>query len=425
MWSDKRAKELKERAAKVIPNGMYGHESTRLLPEQFPQFFHRAEGARLWDADGNSYIDYVCAYGPNLFGHGYRPIEEAARRQQELGDTMTGPSEIMVDLAEAFVAQVQHADWAMFCKNGTDATTMAMTLARAHRGRKIILYATGTYHGAAPWCTPRLAGVIPEDRAAIVYYNYNDPQSLEDAFRRYEGQIAGVFATPIRHEVFIDNYEPSREYALTARRLCDENDALLIVDDVRAGFRLSRGCSWEPIGVLPDLASFGKCIANGYPISALLGSGKALAAATEIFVTGSFWFSATPMAAAIETLKQIQTTDYLERTRESGDRLRAGLHAQATAHGFSLRQTGPSVMPQILFDDDPDFRVGYAWTVECLKRGTYIHPYHNQFMSYAHDNAVIDETLAATDLAFEALKGRMGSLQPHPLLLQLLGTKTG
>lgn len=234
-----------------------------------------------------------------------------------------------------------------------------------------------------------------------------------------------MFATPIRHEVFIDNYEPSLEYAQTARRLCDENDALLIVDDVRAGFRLSRGCSWEPLGVLPDLASFGKCIANGYPISALLGSDRALAATKEIFVTGSFWFSATPMAAAIETLKQIQTTDYLERTRESGDRFRAVLHAQAAAHGFSLRQTGPSVMPQILFDDDPDFRVGYAWTVECLKRGTYIHPYHNQFMSYAHDNAVIDETLAATDLAFEALKRRIGSLQPHPVLMQLLGTKPG
>ncbi len=423
MWSDKRARELKERAEKVIPNGMYGHESTRLLPEEFPQFFHRAEGARLWDADGNGYIDYVCAYGPNLFGHGYAPIEEAARRQQALGDTMTGPSEIMVDLAEAFVAQVQHADWAMFCKNGTDATTMAMTLSRAHRGRKIILYATGTYHGAAPWCTPRPAGIIPEDRAAIVYYDYNDPQSLEDAFRQYDGQIAGVFATPIRHEVFVDNYEPSLEYAQTARRLCDENDALLIVDDVRAGFRLARGCSWEPLGVLPDLACFGKCIANGFPISAVLGSDKARNAAKEIFVTGSFWFSATPMAAAIETLKQIRTTDYLERTRASGDRLRAGLEAQAAAHGFSLRQTGPSVMPQMLFDDDPDFRVGYAWTVECLKRGSYIHPYHNQFISYAHDDAVIDETLAATDLAFEALKGRMGSLEPHPVLMQLLSAK--
>ncbi len=104
MWSNTKGRELKERALRVIPNGMYGHESTRLLPEEFPQFFSRAEGAKIWDADGNSYVDFVCAYGPNLFGHGYAPIEEAARRQQMLGDTMTGPSEIMVDLAEAFVS---------------------------------------------------------------------------------------------------------------------------------------------------------------------------------------------------------------------------------------------------------------------------------------------------------------------------------
>lgn len=420
MWTNRRGRELKERAFKVIPNGMYGHESTRLLPDEFPQFFRRADGARIWDADDNAYIDYVCAYGPNLFGHGYAPIEEAARRQQELGDTMTGPSEIMVDLAEAFVAQVKHADWAMFCKNGTDATTTAMTVARAYRNRPIILYAKGTYHGAAPWCTPRPAGIIPEDRAAIVYYEYNDAQILADAFRKHEGQVAGVFATPIRHEVFIDNYEPSLEYVEAARRLCDENDALLIVDDVRAGFRLARGCSWEPLGVLPDLACFGKCIANGYPISALLGSDKARAAAGEIFVTGSFWFSATPMAAAIETLHQIRATDYLERTKAAGAALRQGLDAQAAAHGFTLRQTGPAEMPQILFADDPDFRIGYTWSVECLKRGVYLHPYHNQFMSLAHDDAVIAETLAATDLAFEALKARRGTAEANPNLMKLL-----
>ncbi len=308
----------------------------------------------------------------------------------------------------------------MFCKNGTDATTMAMTVARAHRNRKIILYAKGTYHGAAPWCTPRPAGIIPEDRAAIVYYEYNDPESLADAFKQYDGQVAGVFATPIRHEVFIDNFEPDLEYVQTTRRLCDENDALLIVDDVRAGFRLARGCSWEPLGVLPDLACFGKAIANGYPISALLGSDKARAAAQEIFVTGSFWFSATPMAAAIETLHQIRTTDYLEKTKEAGAVLRAGLEQQAAAHGFQLRQTGPAEMPQILFAEDPDFRIGYAWSVECLKRGVYLHPYHNQFMSLAHDEGIIAETLAATDLAFEALKGAVGSAEPNPNLMKLL-----
>ena len=411
-----RQAELRDRAARVIPGGMYGHEWTILLPPEYPQFFRRARGARLWDADDKEYIDYLCAYGPNLFGYGFEPVEAAAAKQRALCDTTTGPSEIMVELAEAFVAMVGHADWAMFCKNGGDATSMALMLARTHRGRRTILCAKGAYHGAAPWSTPRPAGVIPADRAHIVYYDYNDAQSLEDAFRTHRGDVAGVFATPFRHEVFEDQAPARLDYAQAARRLCDEADALLIVDDVRAGFRITRDCSWAPLGVQPDLSCWGKCFANGYPISALLGSDKARLAATQIYVTGSFWFSAVPMAAALETLKQIRETDYLERIVETGSALRRGLAEQSAAHGFALRQSGPVQMPLFLFEDDADFRVGYGWAAECITRGIYFHPYHNMFLSAAHTLDDIHQTLAATDDAFAALKRRLGTLQPHPLL---------
>jgi glutamate-1-semialdehyde 2,1-aminomutase len=418
-WTNTIDRALRERARQVIPGGMYGHESTRLLPPEFPQFFSRGKGARLWDSDGNPYVDYICGYGPNLFGYGFEPVEAAAEAQQRLGDTLNGPAEVMITLAEAFVNQVSHATWAMFCKNGSDATTMAMVVARAHKNRKVILCARGAYHGASPWNTPRPAGILPEDRAHIAYFEYNDADSLEAAFKTHAGQVAGVFATPFRHEVFYDQFEPDVEYAHLARRLCDENDALLIVDDVRAGFRLARDCSWEPLGVRPDLGTWGKCIANGYPISALLGSEKARGAAKEVFVTGSFWFQATPMAAAVETLRHIRETDYLERIQNYGRRLREGLAQQAAIHGFGLRQTGPVVMPQILFEDDKDFRIGYGWTVECLKRGVYFHPYHNGFISAAHGEAELRETLEATERAFGALKVAKPSLEPNAALSSL------
>ncbi len=413
--------ELRERARQVIPNGMYGHESVRLLPAEFPQFFKSAKGARIRDVDDNEYIDYICAYGPNLFGYGHEAIERAASAQRELGDTMNGPGAPMVEFAEAMVAQITHADWAMFCKNGSDATSMALVVARAYRGKRKILVAKGTYHGAAPWCTPYPGGILPEDRAHIVYFDHNDEQSLADAVRANEGDIAGIIATPFRHEVFADQFEPGADYAATARRLCDEADALLIIDEVRAGFRLARDCSWAKFGIEPDLTCWGKCIANGHPISALLGSEKVRKAATEIFVTGSFWFSAVPMAAGVETLRQIRETGYLERTDAMGQKLRDGLYAQADAHGFSIRQTGPVVMPQVLFDEDPTFKVGYGWTSECLKRGVYIHPYHNMFMSDALTEADMDMTLAATDLAFEALKRNFDTLEVHPILATRLG----
>lgn len=418
-WTNKRNRELLERAERVIPGGMYGHESTGLLPPDYPQFYRRAKGAELWDADDNRYVDYMCAFGPNLLGYGFGPVEAAAAAQQQLGDTMTGPSEIMVRLAEDFVDMISHADWAMFCKNGTDATSMAMVLARAHTGRRTLLCARGAYHGAAPWCTPLTRGVLPEDRAHIAYYDYNDPQSLADAFAAHAGDVAGVFATPFRHEVFADQFDPDPEYARTTRRLCDETGALLIVDDVRAGFRIARDCSWTRIGVQPDLSTWGKCFANGYPISALLGSEVAREAARSIFVTGSFWFSATPMAAAIETLRQVRASDYLERITASGERLRRGLAAQAEAYGFALRQTGPVSMPQILFEEDPDFRLGYGWVGACVRRGVLFSPYHNMFLSAAHGAAEIEQTLAATDDAFNALRRGRAALQPHPAVLQL------
>ena len=315
---------------------------------------------------------------------------------------------------------VSHAQWAMFCKNGTDATTMAVTTARAHTGRKTILCAKGAYHGAAPWCTPLTAGILPEDRAHIVYYEYNNPESLAAAFKAHEGDVAGVFATPFRHEVFEDQGDPAIDYALEARRLCDEAGALLIIDDVRAGFRLARDCSWSALGVQPDLSTWGKCFANGFPISALLGAEVARSAASQIFVTGSFWFSAVPMAAALETLRQIRETDYLERMVASGWRLREGLQQLAARHGYGLRQTGPVQMPQIFFEDDPDFRIGYGWTSECLKRGAYMHPYHNMFLSSAHTEADIAHVLQAADDAFTALKSRQSSLTPHPVAMMLL-----
>src|SRR5215472_700463 len=251
-------KQLRERAAAVIPNGMYGHQSVRLLPDVYPQFFSKAEGAYLWDADGNKYLDFMCGYGPNLLGYCHPKIDAVAMAHQKRGDAMTGPAPAMVEFAEKLVAQIGHADWAMFCKNGTDATTMAMMAARAHTRKRKILVAKGAYHGAAPWCTPVHTGTLPEDRAHLVTYVYNDVESLEAAASAAGDDLAGIFASPFKHDAFADQSMPDPVYAKRARELCDAKGALLIVDDVRAGFRMARDSSWSLVGVKPDLSSWGK-----------------------------------------------------------------------------------------------------------------------------------------------------------------------
>ncbi|HVZ69035.1 MAG TPA: aminotransferase class III-fold pyridoxal phosphate-dependent enzyme [Rhizomicrobium sp.] len=416
-------KELRERAAAVIPNGMYGHESVRLLPEEYPQFFAKAEGARLWDVDGNEYLDFMCAYGPNLLGYRNAKIDSAAAAQARLGDAMTGPGAAMVEFAEKLVKTVSHADWAMFCKNGTDATTMAMMAARAYTGKRKILVAKGAYHGAAPWCTPVPSGVLPEDRAHLLTYVYNDVSSLEAAVIAAGNDLAGIIASPFKHDAFVDQQMPEPAYAKRAREICDERGALLIVDDVRAGFRMARDCSWSLVGVKPDLSCWGKAIANGYPISALAGSEKVRTAAGSLYVTGSFWFAAVPMAAGVATLNEIAISDYLEKTGRLANAFRKGLSEISARHGFGLRQTGPAQMPLILFEDDPDYRIGYGWAAEMVKRGVYVHPWHNMFFCSAMTDADIAQALDIADQAFASLRKNKSALQAHSGLLAMLDAR--
>jgi len=353
----------------------------------------------------------MCAYGPNLLGYAHQEVDAAYVAQLKDGDALTGPTALIVELAEAFVGMVTHADWALFCKNGTDATSMAMVTARAHTRRKTLVLAKGAYHGAAPWCVPRPAGTTAEDKANQVFCTYNDIASLEAAVAKAGDDLAAIFAAPFKHDAFIDQAEPDPAYARRARELADLTGALLVVDDVRAGFRVARDCSWSALGVAPDLSTWGKCIANGHPISALLGANKARQAAASIYVTGSFWFAGAAMAAGIKTLELIRETDYLEQIEGLGARLRDGLAERADAAGFGFRQTGPVTMPLFLFDDDKDLAKGFAWSSAMLERGVYVHPWHNMFLCAAMTQADIDFALDAAEASFGALGKTAGSLK--------------
>ena len=166
----------------------------------------------------------------------------------------------------------------------------------------------------------------------------------------------------------------------------------------------------------PDLSSWGKVIANGHPLSCLLGSDKARFAASMIYATGSFWFSAAAMAASVATLRILRETDYLEHSIALGEQLRAGLAHLAGKHDIDFQQTGPAQMPLFLFGGDSDFRRGYCWSVEMLKRGIYVHPWHNMFICNAMTEADVDTTIAAADAAFSALKAKDSELkEPYQL----------
>ena len=397
---------LRARARAVIPGGMYGHMDAGSLPPGYPQFMAGGEGAWLRDVDGNDYVDLMCGWGPVVLGRRHPRVEEAVAAQLAQGDCFNGPGPVMVELAELLVDTLPHADWAMLAKNGTDATTACVTIARAVAGRRRVLVARGAYHGAAPWCTPRPAGVLPEDRAHLAHFEYNDVASLRAAVAEAEDDLAAVVVSPVRQDVRRHQELADPAFARAARELCDAAGAALIVDDVRCGFRLDLRGSWAPLGVEPDLSAWSKAIANGHPLAAVTGTDAFREASSSIYVTGSFWYTAAPMAAAVATITELRDTDALPRMAAAGQQLRDGLAAQAVAHGFDVAQTGPVQMPLLSFAGDTDLALATDFAGEAVRRGVYLHPWHNWFTSAAHSPEVVAHALERADEAFAALARR-------------------
>jgi glutamate-1-semialdehyde 2,1-aminomutase len=231
-------------------------------------------------------------------------------------------------------------------------------------------------------------------------FDYNDAASLEACAAQAVGDLAAILLTAFRHDVQRDQDLPDPAFLQRARAICDSTGAALILDDVRAGFRIDVRGSWAPLGVRPDLAAFSKAIANGWPLAAVAGNDRFREGAGKIFVTGSFWYGSAAMAAAVATTKLLRDTDAIGHMVAMGQRFRDGLDEISRRHGYRLRQTGPAQMPMVLFDGDHDLAKGNAFCAAALGHGAYFHPRHNMFLCTAHRPDDIDRVLEAADKAF-------------------------
>ncbi|MGQ9572481.1 MAG: aspartate aminotransferase family protein [Dehalococcoidia bacterium] len=405
-----RSEALMARARKVIPSGIYGHQSPVLLvPGEYPSFMARGEGCRIWDVDGNEYIDFMCSYGPIVLGHNHPRVEEAAHAQHRRADCQNLPGEVWVELAELLVEITPAADWAVFAKNGSDVTSWSLAVARAHTHRDKIIMVAGAYHGTHPWCSPLPAGLTEADRAHVLTFRYNDLDDLRRVVTENRDDIAALILCPFKHDAFHDQEMPAPGFHQGVREICDQEGIVLILDDIRAGFRLHLGGSGEVLGLRPDLICYCKAIANGYPLAAGLGREELRQAAQSVFFTGSYWTAAVPMAAAIATINTLREEGGIERMEAMGARFRQGLDQQARSLGLAITQTGPPAIPFMTFDaDQGTFQRSRVFCGECARRGVFLHPHHNWFLSAAHTEADIDEALAVTEVAFKIVKERFG-----------------
>ena len=403
------SRALFERAEKVIPSGVYGHLGPAagcMIPvSAYPLFCQKAKGSHFWDVDGNEFIDYMCAYGPNVLGYCDEDVDAAVAAQMKISNCTTSPPGLMVDLAELLVDTVASADWAFFAKNGGDTTTLAIMTARAATHRKKIIFINGFYHGVAPW-TQKVdyPGVLEEDVANNLYIDWNDFDALEKVVADNEGEIAAYIATPYMHGNFIDNQLPAEGYWQKVRKLCTEKGIVLIVDDVRCGWRLDLKGSDHFYGFEADLICFCKALANGCSVSALCCKDSLKNVVSGITYTGSYWMSAVPFAAAIACINKMKALDAPALFRKRGTMLTDGLKAAAANNGFNLVVSGEPALFYLRLADDNSLMLHQQWIAECVKRGVFMTNHHNHFINAALSEEDVKKTIEIAEDAFKAVR---------------------
>ena len=410
-FNHKKSQEWFKRAVDVIPSGIYGHlgpaEGLWVPTTSWPFFSERAEGSYMWDVDGNKYIDYMCAYGPNVLGYNDPDVNAAAMKQAELANCTTTPSYKMVEFAELMVDTVASADWAFFAKNGNDTTQAAIMCARYHTHKKKIIFVNGFYHGVSMW-TQKLdyPGVLPEDVANNLYVDWNDIPALEKLIAENKGEIAAFIATPYMHGNFVDNVLPADGYWQKVRKLCTDNNIVLIVDDVRCGFRLDLAGSDHFYGFEADLICFCKALANGWNVSCLCGKDFLKSAMSGLSYTGSYWMSAVPFAAGIACIEKMKKLDTPAMFRKLGTQLTDGLKAAAANNGFDLVVSGEPALVYLRIANDDSLFLHQDWVQEMVSRGIFITSHHNHFINASLTEDDIKYTIDVAEDAFKAVRKR-------------------
>lgn len=400
--SRNKSDNLFKRAAKVIPSGTYGHLSpASSLPRNFAHFCSSGKGVYFEDIDGNEWIDFMCAYGAVIHGYKNSVIESAVDEQRKSGSVFNHPHQVTVELAERLTEMIDFASWSVFAKNGSDLTTWSIRVAREHTGRPLIIKAFGAYHGVDAWCDPGLGGRIYSDRSDILEFEWNDLNRLEDLFKEKKDQIAGVILTPYHHAAFAPSVMPSPDFWSNVRKMCDNNGSILILDDVRAGWRLHEGGSHRYFNFTPDLSVYSKALGNGYAISACLGVEGLKDAASDVFLTGSCWNDAIAMTAAISSIDLCKSNRVAKSVLSKGLYFCEELQKLASEFNFQLKMTGPASMPYPWFENDENLYLIQKFCRSASNHGLFFHPHHNWFISDAHNQESIDRSLLLARKAFE------------------------
>lgn len=396
-----KSESLWERARGLIPCGT---QTLSKGPDQFvrgvtPKYLARGKGSRVWDVDGNSYIDYPMALGAIILGHAYPAVVRAVRKQIGLGTAYTLMHPLEVEVAELLRDRIPCAERVRFGKNGSDVTMAAIRIARAATGRTKLAYCG--YHGWQDWfavTTQRNKGIPPVLKSHIDPFTYNRLETLEALFSAAPGQYAAV--------IMEQGHEAPRDgFLQKARDLAHKHGALFILDEIVTGFRFAPGGAQELYGVTPDLACFGKAMGNGFPISAIVGKKEFMKELEEVFFSMTFGGETASLAAAAATLRVLEDKDVCAYLWKKGRALMDGFNAAASSIGAGVELVGfPARMVFSCKDasGQESLDVKSLFLQETVKRGVLFGG--PVFPTFSHTDKDIARTIEASADAMRIVK---------------------
>jgi glutamate-1-semialdehyde 2,1-aminomutase len=424
-----RNQELFERAQQHIPGGVNSPVRAFRAVGGTPVFFSRGAGSRAWDADDKEYIDYVGSWGPLIAGHAHPDVLKAVQEAAARGLSFGAPTETEIEMAELLCKLVPSMQQVRLVSSGTEATMSAIRLARGFTGRNKIIKFEGCYHGHADFLlvkagsgaltfgNPSSAGVPAEVAAQTVVLDYNDVPGLEKAFTEIGNEIAALIVEPVAGNMNL--IAPKPEFLKAMRELCTKHGAVLIFDEVMTGFRVGLGSAQGRYGITPDLTTLGKVIGGGMPVGAFGGQKEIMqkiAPLGPVYQAGTLSGNPVAVAAGLATLKLVQAPGFYDRLSTMTQRVIDGLALAAKEHGIAFSAQHVGGMFGLYFSDAPP--QSYAEAMQCdkdtfnrffhamLDEGIYLAPsaFEAGFVSAAHSEADIDQTIAAARKVFAALK---------------------
>ncbi len=411
--SFEKTKAAYDRAVRTIPLGSqtFSKAAAATVEGAAPLFLDRGDGARVWDLDGNSYIDYVLGLLPVVLGYRDPDVDAAIRAQLDKGISFSLATELEAELAERLVDFIPCAEMVRFGKNGSDATSAAIRLARAYTGRDRI--ALCGYHGWHDWyigTTARHLGVPQAVRDLSSAFPFNDADALEALLRADPDGFAAVILEPMALD------PPAPGFLKAIRALCDRYGVVLVFDEIVTGFRIHLGGAQAAFGVTPDLAAFGKAMGNGMPISAIVGKREIVRLMEDIFFSGTFGGEALSLAASIATLDKLQAVDGPAVICALGAGLKRDVKGMIADHGLDteLAMKGgdwwPAAAPTGKGRAEP-VMVASLMKQELIAEGVLMGSTFNLCLAHAQDG-IIEETLAAWNRALGTVSAALESNDP-------------